>query len=122
MYIARIACEQAGVLARYPIHFHLAYDMSGSFVRKCSIHDTFQVSLFRVDMLYCACILLTVPQRCITVHWTHNLLLEEVVAYNSSGHCCTSLCVSTSLADMCEWRGRSLAGQSSLRMVSKWAT
>jgi hypothetical protein len=58
---------QAGLLGRYPIHFHVAGDMTGSYVRGTSIHDSFQ--------------------RCITVHGTHNTVISDNVAYNALGHC-----------------------------------
>ena len=34
---------QANELGRYPIHFHVASDMTGSFVKNCAIHHTNQV-------------------------------------------------------------------------------
>lgn len=58
---------QKGELGRYPIHFHLAGDQSKSYVRRNSIHDTFQ--------------------RCLTLHGTHALRVTNNVAYNSLGHC-----------------------------------
>lgn len=61
------ACGQRGQLARYPIHFHMSGDMQGSIVEKCSFHDTFQ--------------------RCLTVHGTNYLNIQDNVAYNSTGHC-----------------------------------
>ena len=58
---------QAGILARYPFHLHLAGDMSGSYFRSNSIHDSFQ--------------------RCVTVHGTHNTVVADNVAYEALGHC-----------------------------------
>jgi len=58
---------QAGFLARYPIHFHAAQDMTGSAVRKSSFHDTFQ--------------------RCLVIHWTHNVEASDNVAFNATAHC-----------------------------------
>ncbi|XP_070541075.1 fibrocystin-L-like [Ptychodera flava] len=57
---------QAFRLGRYPIHFHLNGDVSGSYVRGCGIHDTFN--------------------RAVTIHAVHNLLVEHNVAYNIMGH------------------------------------
>lgn len=58
---------QGGRLARYPFHFHLAGDMSGSFVVDSSIHHSFN--------------------RCLTLHGTDNVLVEGNVAYDDIGHC-----------------------------------
>lgn len=52
-------------LGRYPIHFHLNGDMSGSYVRGAAIHNTFN--------------------RAINVHGTHNVLIEHNVAYKVMG-------------------------------------
>ena len=57
---------QAFRLGRYPIHFHLNGDVTGSYVRGCSIHHTFN--------------------RAVTVHAVDNLLVENNVAYNILGH------------------------------------
>ena len=54
-------------LARYPIHWHLLGDATGQYIRNASIHDTFN--------------------RCVTVHGTHNLRIENNVTYNTVGHC-----------------------------------
>jgi hypothetical protein len=54
-------------LARYPIHWHLNGDGKGQYIRNASIHDTFN--------------------RCVTVHGTHNLRIENNVTYNTVGHC-----------------------------------
>jgi cell migration-inducing and hyaluronan-binding protein len=58
---------QAGILGRYPVHFHVAGDMAGSYVKSSSIHDSFQ--------------------RCITVHGTHNTVIRDNVAHEALGHC-----------------------------------
>lgn len=58
---------QAGVMGRYPIHFHLVKDASTSWVRGNAIHNT--------------------HQRCLTIHGTHKLLVERNVGYESRGHC-----------------------------------
>ena len=57
---------QAFRLGRYPIHFHLNGNVSGSYVRGCSIHHTFN--------------------RAVTVHAVDYLLVEKNVAYNILGH------------------------------------
>ncbi len=58
---------QAGQLARYPIHFHLLGDRPDAYVRNSSIHHSFN--------------------RCMTVHGTNNVLIEQNVAYSTYGHC-----------------------------------
>ena len=57
---------QAFRLGRYPIHFHLNGNVSGNYVRGCSIHHTFN--------------------RAITIHAVHNLLVEHNVVFNVMGH------------------------------------
>jgi cell migration-inducing and hyaluronan-binding protein len=54
-------------LARYPIHWHLAGDGNGQYIRNSAIHDTYN--------------------RCVTVHGTNNLRIENNVTFNSVGHC-----------------------------------
>jgi hypothetical protein len=54
-------------LARYPIHWHLVGDAKGQYIRNSAIHDTFN--------------------RCVTVHGTNNLRIENNVTYNTVGHC-----------------------------------
>ncbi len=54
-------------LARYPIHWHLVGEGAGQYIRNSAIHDTYS--------------------RCVTVHGTHNVLLENNVAFNNVGHC-----------------------------------
>jgi cell migration-inducing and hyaluronan-binding protein len=54
-------------LARYPIHWHLIGDAKGQYIRNAAIHDTYN--------------------RCVTVHGTNNLQVENNVTYNSVGHC-----------------------------------
>ena len=54
-------------LARYPMHWHLAGDGEGQYIRNSAIHDTYS--------------------RCVTVHGTDNVLVENNVTYNSVGHC-----------------------------------
>lgn len=54
-------------LARYPIHWHLAGDGTGQYIRNSAIHDTYS--------------------RCVTVHGTNNVHVENNVTYNTVGHC-----------------------------------
>ncbi|CAI7747644.1 unnamed protein product [Closterium sp. NIES-54] len=58
---------QQGSLGRYPMHFHLCQDVSGSVVSSCSVHDS--------------------NQRCYVVHGTWNLWLEWNLGVNTKGHC-----------------------------------
>jgi hypothetical protein len=54
-------------LARYPIHWHLVGDGRGQYIKNASIHDTYN--------------------RCVTVHGTNDLRIENNVTYNTVGHC-----------------------------------
>jgi cell migration-inducing and hyaluronan-binding protein len=54
-------------LARYPIHWHLIGDAQGQYIRNSAIHDTYS--------------------RCVTVHGTNYLSVENNVTYNNIGHC-----------------------------------
>ncbi|XP_072034167.1 fibrocystin-L-like [Amphiura filiformis] len=65
-YIEVTHAGQAFRLGRYPIHFHLNGDVTGNYVRGCSIHGTFN--------------------RAVTIHGVHNLLVEHNVAYDIMGH------------------------------------
>lgn len=56
---------QAFRLGRYPIHYHLLGDMSGSYVKGCSIHKSFN--------------------RAIVIHGTHNVLVDNNVVYDIMG-------------------------------------
>ena len=58
---------QQGTLGRYPIHFHHCGDVSGSIVSKNSIHQS--------------------KQRCVNVHGTNKLKIQENVAFDTKGHC-----------------------------------
>ena len=59
---------QAGVLARYPIHFHFANDTSErAFIKDCTVHESYQ--------------------RCFTIHHTDSLLIQRNVGYKARGHC-----------------------------------
>jgi cell migration-inducing and hyaluronan-binding protein len=54
-------------LARYPIHWHLVGDARGQYIKNASIHDTYN--------------------RCVTVHGTNDVRVENNVTYNIVGHC-----------------------------------
>ena len=54
-------------LARYPMHWHLIGEGKGQYIKNASIHDTFN--------------------RCVTVHGTNNLRIENNVTFNTVGHC-----------------------------------
>ncbi|GGJ38048.1 G8 domain-containing protein [Deinococcus roseus] len=59
---------QKSVFGRYPIHFHQLSDGGlGSYVRNNSIWRTYN--------------------RCVVIHGTNKLILENNVMYNSTGHC-----------------------------------
>jgi cell migration-inducing and hyaluronan-binding protein len=70
MYVSGVELHRMGQnleLARYPIHWHLVGDAKGQYIRNAAIHDTYN--------------------RCVTVHGTHNLQVENNVTYNNVGHC-----------------------------------
>ena len=54
-------------LARYPMHFHILAEAPGQYIRNAAIHDTYN--------------------RCVTVHGTNNLRVENNVTFNTVGHC-----------------------------------
>jgi cell migration-inducing and hyaluronan-binding protein len=54
-------------LARYPIHWHINGDVAGQYIKNSAIHNTYN--------------------RCVTIHATDNLLVENNVTYNTVGHC-----------------------------------
>ena len=54
-------------LARYPIHWHINGDVRGQYIKNSAIHDTYN--------------------RCVTIHATDNLRVENNVAFNTVGHC-----------------------------------
>lgn len=58
---------QQGTLGRYPIHFHFCNDVPGSVVAKNTIRQS--------------------NQRCVVVHGTNQLRIEENVAFDTKGHC-----------------------------------
>src|SRR6186713_813015 len=70
MFVEGVEFQRMGqnlTLARYPIHWHLIGDAKGQYIRNAAIHDTYN--------------------RCVTVHGTNNLQVENNVTYNSVGHC-----------------------------------
>lgn len=58
---------QRNTLRRYPIHFHLLGSQPSSYFRNNSVHDSFN--------------------RCITLHGTSDLRVQNNVTYNNAGHC-----------------------------------
>jgi len=70
MYVSGVEFNRMGQnlqLARYPIHWHLVGDADGQYVQNSSFHDTYN--------------------RCVTVHGTNDVRVENNVTYNTVGHC-----------------------------------
>src|SRR6187549_202309 len=70
MFVSGVELNRMGqnmTLARYPIHWHLVGDAKGQYIRNAAIHDTYN--------------------RCVTVHGTNDLRVENNVTYNTVGHC-----------------------------------
>jgi cell migration-inducing and hyaluronan-binding protein len=70
MFVEGVEFNRMGqnlTLARYPIHWHLVGDAKGQYIRNAAIHDTYN--------------------RCVTVHGTNYLQVENNVTYNTVGHC-----------------------------------
>src|SRR5499426_1678185 len=70
MFVSGVELNRMGqhmTLARYPIHWHLVGDAMGQYIKNASIHDTYN--------------------RCVTVHGTNDLRVENNVTYNTVGHC-----------------------------------
>jgi hypothetical protein len=70
MYVEGVELTRMGqnlTLARYPIHWHLVGDAKGQYIKNAAIHDTYN--------------------RCVTVHGTNFLRVENNVTYNTVGHC-----------------------------------
>ena len=59
-------CGQRSSLARYPVHFHLFGNASGSYVKNCSIHDNYN--------------------RAVALHGVHSALIKDNVVFNTKGH------------------------------------
>src|SRR5882757_2638465 len=70
MFVEGVEFQRMGqnlTLARYPIHWHLVGDAKGQYIKNASIHDTYS--------------------RCVTVHGTNFVRVENNVTYNIVGHC-----------------------------------
>ncbi|HZL93375.1 MAG TPA: G8 domain-containing protein, partial [Vicinamibacterales bacterium] len=70
MFVSGVELNRMGqhmTLARYPIHWHLVGEGKGQYIKNASIHDTYN--------------------RCVTVHGTNFLRVENNVTYNIVGHC-----------------------------------
>jgi cell migration-inducing and hyaluronan-binding protein len=70
MYISGVEFNRMGQnmhLARYPVHWHLVGDAAGQYIQNSAIHDTYS--------------------RCVTVHGTNDVRVENNVTYNNIGHC-----------------------------------
>src|SRR5581483_9760782 len=70
MYISSVELNRMGQnmhLARYPVHWHILGDGQGQYLQNSSIHDTYS--------------------RCVTVHGTNDVRVENNVTYNTVGHC-----------------------------------
>jgi cell migration-inducing and hyaluronan-binding protein len=70
MYVSGIELNRMGQnmhLARYPIHWHIIGEGKGQYIENSSIHDTYN--------------------RCVTVHGTNDLRIQNNVTYNTVGHC-----------------------------------
>src|SRR5512143_1966138 len=70
MYVEGVELYRMGqnlTLARYPIHWHLVGDAKGQYIKNAAIHDTYN--------------------RCVTVHGTNDVRVENNVTYNIVGHC-----------------------------------
>ena len=70
MYVSGVELYHMGQymhLARYPIHWHLIGDAPGQYIQNSAIHDTYS--------------------RCVTVHGTNDVRVQNNVTYNNVGHC-----------------------------------
>jgi len=70
MYVSGVELKRMGQnmhLARYPIHWHVVLEGQGQYIENSSIHDTYS--------------------RCVTVHGTNNVRVQNNVTYNTVGHC-----------------------------------
>jgi cell migration-inducing and hyaluronan-binding protein len=70
MYVSGVELNRMGQnmhLARYPIHWHIVGEGQGQYIENSSIHDSYS--------------------RCVTVHGTNNVRVENNVTYNTVGHC-----------------------------------
>ncbi len=71
MFVEGVEFNRMGqnlTLARYPIHWHLVGDGGkGQYVKNSAFHDTYN--------------------RCVTVHGTNDVVVQNNVTYNTVGHC-----------------------------------
>ncbi|HTV52043.1 MAG TPA: G8 domain-containing protein, partial [Steroidobacteraceae bacterium] len=70
MYVSGVELNRMGQnmhLARYPIHWHLVGEGKGQYIENSAIHDSYS--------------------RCVTVHGTNDVRVENNVTYNTVGHC-----------------------------------
>jgi cell migration-inducing and hyaluronan-binding protein len=70
MYVSGVELNRMGQnmhLARYPIHWHLDGEGQGQYIANSSIHNTYS--------------------RCVTVHGTNDVRVQNNVTYNTVGHC-----------------------------------
>ncbi len=70
MYVSGVELNRMGQnmhLARYPIHWHIGGEGQGQYIQNSSIHDTYS--------------------RCVTVHGTNNVRVQNNVTFNTVGHC-----------------------------------
>ncbi|MDQ4124916.1 MAG: transmembrane domain-containing protein [Actinomycetota bacterium] len=62
--LARMGQRKA--LRRYPVHFHMDGEAPGSYLKRSTIHDSFN--------------------RCVVVHGTHDLVVRDNVCFDHAGH------------------------------------
>src|SRR6202050_4587647 len=70
MFVEGVEFNRMGqnlTLARYPVPWHLIGGAQGQYIKNASLHDTYN--------------------RCVTVHGTNFLRVENNVTYNTVGHC-----------------------------------
>jgi hypothetical protein len=70
MFVEGVEFKRMGqnlTLARYPIHWHLIGDAKGQYIKNSAIHNTYN--------------------RCVTMHGTNFLRVENNVTYDNVGHC-----------------------------------
>jgi len=70
VYLSGVELNRMGQnmhLARYPMHWHIDGDGRGQYIENSSIHDTYS--------------------RCVTIHGTDNVRVENNVTFNTVGHC-----------------------------------
>lgn len=60
------AMGQRKALRRYPVHFHMDGNATGSYLKRSTIHDSFN--------------------RCVVVHGTHGLVVRDNVCFDHAGH------------------------------------